>query len=473
MISSEHVVVIGGGALALEAARALVTIDKTVRVTVISGGPVPAASEAAGAMIAPWSETTELSAAANDHDDRMEWTVSAHGLWRERLEGALWDGRPVITGRGTFLVANTMSGPIEDRNFRAIEKELVQRSVAHERVDPGEVPGLDPAPYARPHAAIHIPDEFTVESGALLAWSRAQLLDSTRVEFLEGIARPVLENGRLLGAVTMNGRLVRASAVLVAAGVTTRRILPAEVQAEVPPLIPGAGGALVLHPMGSTGIRSCIRTPNRAFACGLHVLPTGDGNVYVGATNNVLPEPWARVSASDVEFLARCARTQVNRGLALAGVTRLRAGNRPISADGAPVLGPTSIPGLHVMTGTYRDGLTQSPALAHAVASEVLGGRAGIPNAWRPGRAPTALTPEHVIRSVVEHQLASIGEHEVDLSHAGVHQEVADFYTEHARRALVAWGAVGPYVSPEVLAFIARDDRVGQEIFDYFEPSGE
>ena len=59
--------------------------------------------------------------------------------------------------------------------------------------------------------------------------------------------------------------------------------------------------------------------------------------------------------------------------LEVARVVARYAGNRPMSADGAPVAGATSLEGLFVLTGTQRDGLHLSPLLAEAIAATMFG----------------------------------------------------------------------------------------------------
>jgi glycine oxidase len=63
------------------------------------------------------------------------------------------------------------------------------------------------------------------------------------------------------------------------------------------------------------------------------------------------------------------------------------AGLRPRSADDAPVLGETDVPGLFVSSGQFRNGILFAPAVAEATASLVLGRPVPFPvDAFHPRR---------------------------------------------------------------------------------------
>ncbi len=73
-------------------------------------------------MIAPYSEVTEALRRRKYHDQRLTLLLEAAAMWRDALEEVAGPVPPkdVITGRGTVLLRNTVSGPLEDRNFQSI-----------------------------------------------------------------------------------------------------------------------------------------------------------------------------------------------------------------------------------------------------------------------------------------------------------------------------------------------------------------
>lgn len=88
----------------------------------------------------------------------------------------------------------------------------------------------------------------------------------------------------------------------------------------------------------------------------------------------------------------------------------MQVGNRPIPADGFPLIGPTGIDGLFLATGTYRDGLHQSPLIAGHVAGLVEGseGHWSFLRDFEPVRAPLATGDRaSVVETTVEHMMAT------------------------------------------------------------------
>ena len=153
-----------------------------------------------------------------------------------------------------------------------------------------------------------------------------------------------------------------------------------------------------------------LRTPNRALACGLHCVPRGDGVLYLGATNIISDTPREHPDLKDLKFLVDCSIDQLHTGLEDAALVAAQVGNRPIPADGYPLFGATGVAGLWMASGTYRDGLHQSPLLAREMADLVLQGAGQVQElaSFAPVRAPLAPgTREQVVSSAVSHMVAT------------------------------------------------------------------
>ena len=160
----------------------------------------------------------------------------------------------------------------------------------------------------------------------------------------------------------------------------------------------------------SAPITHVIRTPNRAGACGLHVLPYQD-KLYVGATNEIKINPDTQSTVGWVHFLMECALEQISQRLFSSKVCEIKVGNRPSPMDGFPLIGRTSISNLFLLSGTYRDGFHQSPYLAHLVTDNVLSGKTIYDGFFTPERTPIeTMTREEAINEAVEHQMASLYE---------------------------------------------------------------
>ena len=46
---------------------------------------------------------------------------------------------------------------------------------------------------------------------------------------------------------------------------------------------------------------------------------------------------------------------------------------RPLTADGYPLIGQTGLDGLHIATGTYRNGVLLAPAIAEVISAQLAG----------------------------------------------------------------------------------------------------
>ncbi|MEK8173453.1 FAD-dependent oxidoreductase [Streptomyces sp. M19] len=177
----------------------------------------------------------------------------------------------------------------------------------------------------------------------------------------------------------------------------------------VPPVLHGTGLALLTRRARPGGARHVVRTPNRAAACGLHVVPlAGADRQYVGATNVVTPQPAHGPEAGMAEPLLRAAREQIDQRIAASQVERWLSGTRPVPLDTFPLIGATSVAGLVLATGTYRDGFHCSPVIARRVAETVLEpASADADFAWfRPERLPIeTMTVAESVEEAVAHGL--------------------------------------------------------------------
>lgn len=172
------------------------------------------------------------------------------------------------------------------------------------------------------------------------------------------------------GAVLADGTELAADQVVLAGGSLSGRLagVPDELR---PPVRPVKGQVLRLTvppayaPFLSRTVRAVVRGSH------VYLVPRADGELVVGATSEELG--WdTTVTAGGVYELLRDAHELVP-GITELPLTETRAGLRPGSPDNAPLLGPTALPGLHLATGHYRNGVLLTPvtgdALAHALAT--------------------------------------------------------------------------------------------------------
>lgn len=405
--------VVGNGALG--SSLALVLARRGLRVALVGEPHRPAAaSVAAGAMLGCFGEVTTTLLKSEHGRTKLDMDVRATKLWDGWL-ARLYDevgGDEIRSADGTIVMLNTVGIPqIDDDNYAAMRTAMDEYGEKYEDISPSDISWLDPDPGSRPQLAMFIPNEHAVNSHALLDRLQAAFTKAGGTVVPDSVSGLLKNAERVTGVTLKSGGELQAGNVVLAAGAATQHILDTapEIAAGIPPMVSGYGVSALVGTEDGTTPDSVIRTPNRAFACGLHVVPRSQGRVYIGATNIISTTPRTTPLLSDVLFLLGCATHQVRRDLSESGLERLQVGNRPVPLDGFPLLGEAGPGGLWLMTGTYRDGLHQSPLLAEEMARRILGETPQLDlEMFRPRRAPIqALTREESIETAVTHMLAT------------------------------------------------------------------
>lgn len=435
------VLVIGNGVLALSVAHVIAQAAPDRAVTILGWeNRAWGASPASGAMLGCFGEVTALHRRSAQGRERIALSLQADALWDDwisQLNSSVPAGQRIKIRAGTFIIHNASSGRIDDANFDAIVHELSERSHRWEFVDSETIPGLRPAALSRPLRAVYLPDERCIDSSTLL-WVLSEVLARAKnVTVATGRAIALSESsGRVSGATTVEGQFYSASVVVVAAGIGSQNLIDSlpELKWRIPRVFSGVGCSLRLD-QAPEPVENVIRTPNRAFSCGLHVLPRDDGSVYVGATNDLslLPESVPRVC--DLNFLLDCATDQINHAFDRSHVLQVNVGNRPVPIDTFPIVGRTSIDGLFFLSGTYRDGLHMSPLLAQHIGGMVLGRDPLISDTFLPERPPiVAWTRDEAIEETAANFEAAAWEHEMKVPKVGWYDAFVERFRERAEK---------------------------------------
>ncbi|MFI0236647.1 glycine oxidase ThiO [Streptomyces sp. NPDC016845] len=196
---------------------------------------------------------------------------------------------------------------------------------------------------------------------------------------------------RARGVTLTDGTALAADRTVLATGSHSASLpgVPEEVR---PPVRPVKGQVLRLTvppryaPFLSRTIRAVVRGNH------LYLVPRVNGELVVGATSEELG--WdTTVTAGGVYELLRDAHELVP-GITELPLTETCAGLRPGSPDNAPLLGPTTLPGLLLATGHYRNGVLLTPitgdVMAHALTTGELPPEA---SPFAPDRFPAAPAP--------------------------------------------------------------------------------
>ncbi|WP_314172725.1 glycine oxidase ThiO [Streptomyces winkii] len=201
----------------------------------------------------------------------------------------------------------------------------------------------------------HQADPRRLATALLLACERAG------VRFLRAAARRLtVTAGRATGVTLDDGTGVEAGQTVLATGSWASRLegLPGEL---LPPVRPVKGQVLRLRMPPSSSYGPFLSRTVRAIVRGgsVYLVPRANGELVVGATSEELG--WdTTVTAGGVYELLRDAH-ELTPGVTELPLTETSAGLRPASPDNAPLLGPTALPGLHVATGHYRNGVLLTP----------------------------------------------------------------------------------------------------------------
>lgn len=400
--SPERVVVVGRGALGL--AIALRAAQRGLAVTVVgrAGSAPGAATGAAGAMLGTFGEVSAESEDIGAAEEELVARRAAQALHDPIFDAIGADRSGVVQRGGTVVVAGARSRA-DRRNLAAIRDAADRHGSICESVDPDDLAYLSPSPDYPLVDAVFLPDEAWIDTERWLVDMETHL-STLGVDLVDAqVNRVITDRDSVTGVKVTNDQVISADAVVVAAGSTTSRLLDQSGFTEmIPAVFGGKGTSLVLQPAPPSALPVVVRTPNRAFACGVHLVPRG-GHVYVGATNRFasLAGATGRATAGEIHLLLHSAIHELDTRLAHADVVSLHHGDRPISADGRPIVGATAVPGLLVATGTYRNGILLAPLVAETVLAALFREPTppGVPTAWDPRSRPDPTSASKLLRA--------------------------------------------------------------------------
>lgn len=455
-LESVDLAIVGNGVLGLVSAFELINRVPNLRIAVI-GPPdrMGGASQAAGAMLNCFGEVTNMTFHSAQSRQKFELARASLKRWPaflEELNDQLPETSRLRSIPGTFVILNAMSGRIESENFDAMVGALQRFEERYDEVGPTDIEGLRPNQNRRPLRALYLADEGCIDARQFLNVLRTALT-SRQVQFFDQRVARFARDGSGYTVELGNQDRISTSQCLLAAGAFTQDLLDAhpELSRRIPRLFPGVGFSMALSQDPSAPVRHVIRTPNRAGACGLHVLPLSDGSLYVGASNDIFIRPQTAPMAGIVHFLLECVMEQINPNLYRSTPMMMNVGNRPVTADGFPLIGQTSWKGLFVLSGTYRDGLHQSPTLARIIADEILGVQPALENGFYPERPLIqTLSKAESIRIYLDHLTAAYYEHGWQVARISDEETVRSMAEDRINRLCSELG-IDYGLAPEIL----------------------
>ena len=352
MTAPYDAVVAGGGVIG--SAVAWRAAQRGLRVAVVDDAPGSGATRAAAGMLAPVAE----AAYGEEGLLRLALTsLARYPAFVAELEEASGCAVGLRTA-GTLLV-----GFDEDdvRALAELHRFHVELGLPAERLTSRESRRVEPALTPRVRGGLRLAGDHSVDARALHAALRAAA-ERAGVAWVADRAEELLvEDQRAVGLRLRDGGPLRAATVVLALGAHSGS-LPGTPPVPVRPVkgqILRLGGA----PLLDGTVRALVR--GRA----VYLVPYAADRLVVGATVEELGFD-ARLTAGAVLELLQDA-AEVVPGLTELELLETTVRWRPGTPDNAPLLGPSSLPGLVLATGHYRHGVLLTPVTADVVA-EVL-----------------------------------------------------------------------------------------------------
>ncbi|HUY98277.1 MAG TPA: glycine oxidase ThiO [Verrucomicrobiae bacterium] len=374
------VVVVGGGVIGL--ATAWRAVGAGLRVTVVDPGCRTGASWAAAGMLAPVSEVAYGEEPLLVLSQQAARQYPAFVAELEAASGMAVGYRPC----GTLTVAVEPDDrlALADRHRHQLQLGLEVEWLSGRACRELE-PLLAPSIQAGTLAA----GDHQVETRRLIQALRVAA-ERGGARLVEGrVAAVRLAEGRVAGVELADGTGVAGDAVVLAAGCWSGTLggLPPGC---LPPVRPVKGQILRLGGAAEAPVlsRTCAALVGGRF---VYCVPRADGRIVLGATTEELGFDTTVRAGSVLDLLHDAAEAlPVVRELELLEV---RAGLRPGSPDNAPLIGPTSVPGLVLATGHHRNGILLAAVTADAVTTVLATGT--VPTSmvpFSPRRFPGAAT---------------------------------------------------------------------------------
>ncbi|HZT66899.1 MAG TPA: glycine oxidase ThiO [Acidimicrobiales bacterium] len=371
------VVVVGGGAIGLAVAWRATAAGLTVEV--VDPAPGRGASWAAAGMLAP---VTEVHYGEESLLGLNLASARRYPSFVAELEEAA--GRPAGYRRcGTLAVA------ADNDDNRALGEVIdFQRRLGLEveRLTARQCRQLEPALAPSVRGGARVEGDHQVDPRTLLS-ALLGACGNTGVAFTtERVASVEVAGGRATGVRLASGTLVTSGSVVLAAGAWSPAIVP---QGWSVPVRPVKGQILRLRHRGG---RAILSGNLRGLVGGsqVYLVPRSDGRLVVGATAEEMGFDPAVTAGAVLELLTdACALVPDVAELELVETS---AAFRPGTPDNAPLIGPSSLDGLSLATGHFRNGILLTPVTADAIAEHLVSGQ--LPDVAAP------FTPLRFARSV-------------------------------------------------------------------------
>lgn len=197
--------------------------------TVVVVGPSSreaGASQAAGAMLAAFSEVTTESLRTDASRTRFEVGLAAHDRWPDvlrRLDEISPTGFPLQVATDTHVILNTVGAELDDANFAAMIDALDEYGRPWTEVDPKDISGYKPRTETRAIRAVRLPTEGAVDARGVLAALEVRVRAAGMSIVDQTVRRLVRSDDVVTGVELDDGHIIEAGNVVVATGLAASR----------------------------------------------------------------------------------------------------------------------------------------------------------------------------------------------------------------------------------------------------------
>lgn len=473
------IAIVGNGILGLTLAYFLKEQDNGLKIALIGPKNRPGcATLAAGAMINVWSELTNGQFENEALKDRFALTRKGGQAWRDlSVDLSQRTGKDVRIKWGTYLIRTSKSTSIENNTFRYIKKALKDEGINHSERNPEDLPWLKPSQGAIVTETLWIEDDGFVDVREIISSLDKVLDQDETIDIIDGKALKLTSNKSLFSRKTSHtvsvsdGTEIEAEQVVLANGAFAQDLIDqhSDLAGKSPRLLFGIGSGIDItfpqwvHKYGGLGkeifdLDGVIRTPDRGGACGVHVVPYGNGCFYAGASSLTSLDADELPKAHGVHVLLHSLLTEINRSFFHAGISFRGNGFRPTTIDCFPLIGESNVPGIWLLNGTKRDGFTMSAHLSSEFAKAITGKDNALPKRFTPCRSPISYKNKEM--ALKDAEFMYIG---ADAQHGGVQAPyMIDKYLEmrraevlkvYEKRNIDSFG-----IHPEVLHLYDNDE---------------
>jgi len=324
-----------------------------LRVTLFDPAPARGASWAAAGMLAPVTE------AHYGEEEVLALNLESASLY-PAFVAELQDDTGMDVGyrdTGTLIVARDADDAAELHRLHDFQRRLGLDVESLDSAGCRElVPGLSP----RVGGGIFVAGDHQIDNRALLEALAAACRDLGVVQVHDRVVDVTMSGPRATGVTLASGAAIAGCCVVLSAGAGSASIeLPPEMRLDLRPV-----KGQLLHLRGDVPFAPCT-----VRGLDVYLVPRADGRLVVGATMEELGLDMRRTA--EAAFLLLRDAYELVPGVLDLELVEHTVGLRPATPDNAPLIGPSSVEGLVMATGHFRNGVLLAPVTADRIVAHV------------------------------------------------------------------------------------------------------